>query len=81
MKGNYMISLNVAHLKIEKSRCSIAIWLAMVKIQIDSEGLQWCRKAEGGGMIFRNQRKCLKMGENGINFRHNLTSIISLLKN
>jgi hypothetical protein len=40
MKGNYMTSVIVAHLKIEESRCSIAIRLAMVKIQIDSEGLQ-----------------------------------------
>jgi hypothetical protein len=43
-----------AHLKIEKSRCSIAIWLARVKIQIDSEGLQWCRKAEDGGSRTRD---------------------------
>jgi hypothetical protein len=27
-------------LKIEENRCSIAIWLAMVKIQISSEGLK-----------------------------------------
>jgi len=31
-------------------------------------------------MILRNQRKCLKMGENRHNLRHNFTSIISILK-
>ena len=35
-----MASLIAAHLKIEESPCSIAIWLTMVKILIDSEGLQ-----------------------------------------
>jgi hypothetical protein len=49
----------------------MAIQLAWLKFKLTWKDGNDVEKAEGGGMIFRNQRKCLKMEENRHNFRHN----------